>query len=343
MKGPKLTVSPAAGPSGIYPFVTLSGVDGTAREYALSFCVSDNECTDVGTLTSGISKRIGPIKAAQLGAYRFKVKLAEPDSEVTAGFRVVEFAIGTSTKDAPLPATFNLGPARALGRPGSCPPYALPDGRILIGTSAFDPQSATTVDLEVNPAELTWSPDGKQLAMIVADRKEIRVAKPDGSNATTVVREPRAFLSSISFSQDGDKLAFIARPDPAIRGGPRQPTVQILNLADNAVGNGGPGVAVALSSTSPAMAIQSGSEIFIADISTPANRALLATGERPVFSSDGKIVTYVRAEEAFARRLDSSPETPLNLKGVCGAVITPTGIFATGQSDKTVSQHPFAR
>src|ERR1051325_5025104 len=153
-----------------------------------------------------------------------------------------------------------------------------------------------------------WAPDGKQLAFVTGDRKEIRVASPDGNNAVTKVREARGLLSSLSWAPSDDRFAFIAQDDPTT--------------------TGGPGLAVSWSPAGDVFAIDRASGVIEVGNSAGGRRQLVA-GREGSWSPDGRFIAFVRSLDAgptgwIANANGSSP-AQVTEAGVCGLSFSSSG------------------
>src|SRR5439155_21949647 len=144
------------------------------------------------------------------------------------------------------------------------PPQFMPDGRLAVGDTVYDPGTGVTVTmpLGVRVFEMAWSPRGDKLAFITGDRKEIRVAATDGNNAVTKVREARGLLSSLSWAPSGDRFAFIAQDDPTTILGPGPPTVNIFNAVNGQRAQAGPGLAVSWAPAGDVFAVDRASGVI---------------------------------------------------------------------------------
>ncbi len=79
---------------------------------------------------------------------------------------------------------------------------------------------AAAQDGSVTFNDLAWSPDGKQvllntLPITTSAPEAIAVANADGSNVSTIVQPPPAFIDAAAWSPDGKQIVFIAN-DPTV-------------------------------------------------------------------------------------------------------------------------------
>jgi Tol biopolymer transport system component len=176
---------------------------------------------------------------------------------------------------------------------------------------------------------------GDKLAILTTDRKEIRLAGPDGASAVTKVREARGLLSSLSWSPEGDRLAYIAQPDPATRqltGDPTSPTVKILNATNGTQTAAGPGLSVAWSPSGDVLAVEMAGAVI--QSSTPAGtRKALATGRRPAWSHDARFLAVVRTEgdqtKGYIVPAAGGPGIAVTGNGGCAMSFSPTGEYVS--------------
>lgn len=281
--GEHIVATPASGPVGMRPFFEFPGFRGD-REITVYLCAGSTggieDCAPLGKGRPGERLRGTPIPQelpdtteVSPGEY---VLRAGPDAQgdypERGQFDVVAFAVGSRprppTFDVP-PSSLQVGDPRTVATGAPCrPPLFLADGRLGIGSTVLDPTSGVTIEFNLPAHELAWSPVGDKLAILTSDRKEIRLAAPDGTSATTRVREARGLLSSLSWSPDGDRLAFVSQNDPTTAGGPGPPTVRILNATTGDLTSAGPGLAVSWSPRADLLAVEmAGAKI---EASTPA-------------------------------------------------------------------------
>ena len=342
--GEHLVVSPTAGPVGIRPFFDFEGFDG-GQEVTVYLCAGAAEvedCAMLGKGRSGERLQSKPIPAelpdtttVDPGTY---VLRAGPDDEGSyprrGTFEVVAFKVGGRSDvtrfDSLTPAQLDLGEPQRVARGAACrPPLFLRDGRLAVGSTVVDPHTGVTIDFKLDAHELAWSPVGDKLAILTPDRKEIRLAAPDGSGAVARVREARGLLSSLSWSPSGDRLAYIAAPDPSTRqlaGDPTSPTVRILNATNAETTSAGPGLAVSWSPDDDLLAVEMAGAVIQA--STPeGGRRALTTGRRPAWSPDGRFLTVVRGEEQEGWVVPAQGDggAPIAGKQVCALSFAPTG------------------
>jgi Tol biopolymer transport system component len=231
------------------------------------------------------------------------------------------------------PTALRAGEPKQIARGAPCrPPIYLADGRLAVGSTVVDPQTGATVEFSVQGTELAWSPTGDKLALITTDKKEIRIAGPDGADAATKVRESGGLLSSLSWASDGKRLAYISQNDPATpaRFGPGPPTVQILNVSSGEKTPAGPGLAVAWSPRQDVLAVERAGAVIEAS-NLQGGRSPLTTGQRPTWSADGNLLGVVREAEGgvsqgwVVQAADGSKAAPLAGDGVCAISFSPSG------------------
>jgi Tol biopolymer transport system component len=250
--------------------------------------------------------------------------------------------------DGVSPSDLIAGSPRRIARGLPCrPPLFLADGRLAVGSTVVDPVTNVTVEFDVAAQELAWSPIGDKVAILTTDRKEIRLAAPDGSGAVTRVREARGLLSSLSWSPDGARLAYIAEPDPATRqltGDPTSQVVMILNATNGSKASAGPGASVAWSPDPDVLAVEMSGGV-IQSSSPSGQRSELTTGRRPAWSADGRFLSVVRTEGEQQRGwiVPSSGQGGIAITGggVCALSFSPTGraLAVVGNKDgKTTLQ-----
>lgn len=318
--GPHVGLIPSSGPAGLRPLVQLFGFpDGS--EVAVWVCPTT--ATDVSTCASlGASKANGTFQAQAIPATlpggvavtpgRYALR-AGPRSggraPVRGRFEVVPFTIGKPPKprsyasvDA---ARVRLGDAIDVARSVACDVRFTPDNRLVMSGQVFDPRTAVSVDVHVRSAELAWGPRGDHLASISEDRKDLRISKPDGSDMAVLTREARGFLSSLSWAPEGDQVAFVARPDPKVRGGPSSPTVFVIHLTDGQRRTIGPGEAVAWSPRGDRLAVEAveGGNRSVFLVTLDGKRTRLIDGRSPAWSPDGTFVAFIRPAAADAGSL----------------------------------------
>jgi hypothetical protein len=346
--GAHIVVTPASGPVGIKPVFEFPGFDG-GQEINLYLCRSAtgdvSDCAPLGTGRGGerlvsepIPKTFPDETAIEPGKYPLRAGPDEQGEYDQRGtFEVVPFRIGAKPEVVSyaglLPSDLRLGPPKQVATGAPCrSPLFLSDDRFSVGSTLVDPTTGVTISFDLKGHELAWSPVADKLAILTADRKEIRLAAPDGSSAVTKVREARGLLSSLSWSPEGDKLAFIAQPDPSTRqlaGDPQSPTVRILNAINGEVTSAGPGLVVAWSPDSDLLAVEmSGSVIQASDLQ--GKRKDLTTGHRPGWSPDGRFVTVVRATPSGGREgwvvpVEGGGGVPLAGANVCALQFSPSG------------------
>ena len=344
--GEHIVAIPGSGPVGMRPFFEFSGFGD--REVTVYMCLPGTsaveDCARLGKGPANKRLRAKPIPnelpdttEVVPGEYILR---AGPDGEgdypQRGAFDVVAFKVGSRPRPPSFPASasaLQVGTPRTVAKNAPCrPPIFLADGRLSIGSSVLDPTNNVTIEFGIDAQELAWSPVGDKLAILTSDRKEIRLAAPDGSAATTRVREARGLLSSLSWSPEGDRLAFIAQPDPTTSqtaGDPTSPTVRILNATNGELASAGPGLAVAWSPRRELLAVEmAGAKI---EASTPeGGRRALVAGRRPAWSPDGRFLGVVRASsngtsQGWIVPVEGSGAAPLAGNGVCAVSFSPSG------------------
>jgi hypothetical protein len=341
--GEHVEATPSQGPVGIRAIFEFPGYS-RGQEVTVLLCFSaqsdPQDCANLGEGRAGERMLAEPIPRTfpdgtdiEPGTYAL---LTGPDREGRYNdrgrFQIVPFAVGERVRPAAVadrPSDIQLDEGRRLARGIGCiSPHWLVDGRLAAGPVVIDPVEGTTIDLGVAAEELAWSPDGDKLAILTTDRKEIRLAGPDGSDAAGVITESRGLLSSLSWSPDGDRLAFISQSDPAARGGPGPPTVRILNATTGETTSAGAGLAVAWSPRSDVLAVQmAGGRI---EASTPdGGRREIAEGRTPAWSADGRFLAVIRGEgserRAHVMLADGQGEVAVGDPDTCAVSFSPSG------------------
>lgn len=340
--GPRVIATPLEGSVGMRPFFDFQGY-GDGQEINVYLCVSATggveDCANLGKGRGGQRLRANPIPkelpdTTEVVPGKYVIRVgpdASGDYPERGTFEVVAFNAGKKPKPASYagvaPTSLKIGEGEIVARGASCgTPTFLPDGRLAIGATVVDPESGVTVNIDVSdPGNLVWSPVGDKLAILTNDRKEIRLAAPDGSGATTRVREARGLISSLTWSPSGDQLAYIAQNDPTTHGGPGPPSVWILNATTGEKRLVGPGLSVAWSPRPDVLAVQmSGGQILSM---TPSNgRRALGTGGSPAWSPDGSYLTSIRGGQGFiAPGSGGGGGLAVGSTGVCAMAFSPNG------------------
>jgi hypothetical protein len=355
--GPQVEALPAAGPVGMSPFLELHGFEN-GQDVTVYLCPDESSpienCVPFGRGKAPGPLRTSPIPQAfpdadEIVPSTYALRVGPDDTgqyPVRGTFKVEPFKIGPKVRARSfagvVPQALRIGDPEQIARGAACrPPLFLPDGRLAVGATVVDPDTAVTIRFDIQAAELAWSPVGDKLAILTPDRKEIRLSGPDGEDAVTSVREARGLISSLSWAPQGDRLAFIAQSDPNARGGPGPPTVRILNATTGSVASAGPGVGVAWSSKPDLLAVERADGRIEAS-TAGGGRSALASGHDPAWSPDGNLLGFVRAWEgsesgwvARANGADASPEVGPD---VCAISFSPSGEFlavVVGEGEKT--------
>ena len=342
--GPQVHAIPSSGPVGMSPFLELAGFD-RGQEVTVYLCAAAaTPVDDCVELAKGAAP--GPIHAGAIpeafpdadeivpATYVLRAGPDDKGEFPTRGtFEVVLFKVGARVRARSfagvVPQSLRIGDAKEIARGAECrPPLFLPDGRLAVGPTVVDPATGVTIQFDLQASELAWSPVGDKLAILTPDRKEIRLAGPDGQDAVTSVREARGIISSLSWAPQGDRLAFISQNDPNTRGGPGPPTVRILNATNGEVAAAGPGIGVSWSSKPELLAVERADGAIEASTASGGRRRL-TTGRDPSWSWDGSLIAFVRGEGAsqsgFIARVDGSEPSPEVGGGVCALSFSPSG------------------
>jgi hypothetical protein len=342
--GEHVQAVPASGPVGMSPLLELRGFD-RGRNVTVYLCANATGAVE-DCVTLGRGAAPGPIRSAPIpeafpnadeivpATYVLRAGPDEAGDFLSRGtFKVERFAIGPRPRPRSfagvVPQAIGVGQPKEIARGAECrAPLFLPDGRIAVGATVVDPTTGVTIHFNIEAAELAWSPVGDKLAILTPDRKEIRLAGPDGQDAVTAVREARGLLSSLSWAPQGDNLAFVSQNDPSTRGGPGPPTVRIFNSVNGQVTAAGPGVGVSWSSKPDLLAVERSGGVI--EASTPAGgRRRLVSGQDPAWSPDGSLLTFVAPVEGvndgWIARADGSDASPEVGSNVCALSFSPSG------------------
>jgi hypothetical protein len=342
--GPHIVATPAEGTVGMRPFFELAGYRGD-REISLYLCVGSTggveDCALLGKGKPGEKLRSAPIPRelpdtteVAPGTYALRAgPEAEGDYPERGTFKVVEFDVGPRPRPLSFsglsPSSLRIGGAREVATGAACrTPIFLGDDRITVGQTVLDPATGVTTEFNLQAKELAWSSSGDKVAILTPDSKEIRLAGPDGSGAVAKVREARGLLSSLSWSPDGDRLAYIAQNDPTTRLGPGPPTVRILNAVTGEITSAGPGLNVAWSPKPELLAVEMAGAVIQA--STPqGGRRPLTTGRRPGWSPDGNYLTVVRetggTRQGWIVPIEGASASAIGGDGVCALAFSASG------------------
>lgn len=360
-----LAVTPSQGPVGIRPFLEFRGwSEGTTVRVLFCTPVATPSTPDAGARpdpgdTPVAGEPAGPADCAEVasgsggsrvtgqpipptlpggtevvpGTYALRAGPGDEPPQV-AEFRVVPFELGP----VPEPRSYagvdvqglGLGDSRAVARGAPCSTHFLPDGRLAIGSTILDPGTGVTVQFPGEGSELRWSPTGERLAIVTADRKEIRMAGPGGEDALTIVREARGLISSVSWAPEGDRLAYVARSEPGVRGGPGPSTLFVFDLVDGSTRELGRAERVAWSPAGGRLAVEApGGVLELSDLD--GGRTRLTEGRRPAWTPDGELVVFLRGVSgeavggSWVIRPDGGPPRGWIASGACGTTVSADG------------------
>lgn len=340
----RIEAIPSTGTVGMRPFLDFGGYGGDQPVRVLMCAGSTDPIEDCIELASGPPKDELRTKAIPATfptgddvvpqTYALRVGPEDGEFPVRGHFEVVLFEIGPKVRTRSFrglgPEELKLGAPKQVADRVSCrPPIWMPDGRLAVGRTVFDPDTGVTTDLAIaSVSEMTWSPARDKLAILTSDRKEIRLAGPDGTDPVTRVREARGLLSSLTWSPEGDKLAYIARSDPNTRLGPGPPSVKILNTINGDVTGAGPGLWVSWRPNGDLFAIERANQLI--ELGNAANgRRRLAEGRLPSWSPDGRLLAFVRGDETSAQgwiaTFQGERPTPVGSGGTCALSFSPSG------------------
>jgi hypothetical protein len=351
--GENIQAIPASGPVGISPFLELRGFD-PGKRVTVFLCPDAsgpiNDCVKLGEGEAPKRIRSQPIPQAFPNADDIVpatyVLRAGPDENgdylVRGNYQITLFKVGPKPRPRSfagvVPQAIGVGQPKEIARGAECrPPLFLPDGRLAVGTTVVDPSNGVTIRFNLEASELAWSPVGDKLAILTTDRKEIRLAGPDGQDAVTAVREARGLLSSLSWAPQGDRLAFISQNDPNTRGGPGPPTVRILNAVNGSVTSAGPGIGVTWSSRPDLLAVERADGAIEASTASGGRRRLVS-GHDASWSPDGSLIAFVAKvegiDDGWIARADGSEASPEVGSNVCAVSFSPSGEFLAVVQEK---------
>ncbi len=344
--GERIEVLPASGPVGIRAVLTPHGYGGT-QPFNIYMCVGPTsdigDCVKLGNTTPALAVHSIPIPnqfpdGTDMAPGTYVLRTG-PDAQGAypqrGTFRIVPFRVGPKLHvvtgfDTAAPSQLRVGAAKEIARGASCAaPDWLADGRLVVGSNIVDVRTGVTISFPLAASEIAWSPVGDKLAYITSDRKELRLAGPDGSDAVAKVREARGLLSSLTWSPQGDRLAFIAQSDPTVifGGGPGPPTVNVLNATNGERTQAGPGLAVSWSSDENVLAVERAGNVIEAS-SPSGTRRPLTTGFRPSWGPDGKLIVIRGAnpnEQGFVVSSDGKQTALASSGNTCAMSFSPDG------------------
>ena len=335
--GPHVSAMPASGPVGLTPFLEIRGFD-EAGEITVLLCPpaqAPEGCAELGTGTDESRVRSAPIPArigdtdVTPGMYVIRAGTGPVASLPVRGeFEIVPFVIGETVDHVPYSGldlrTLRLGGTVDVARRAPCRTGVTRDDRLVLGPTVFDPVTGVSVVLDIDATEFAFGPRGDRLAYVTEDSKEIRIAAPDGSEAVTVVREARGLLSSLSWAPEGDFLAYSARSEPGVSGGPGPPTIVIFNTINGQTRSVGSGQAVAWSPVGDRLAVEvPGGMIELSDLE--GGRRRIAEGTKPNWSPDGSILGYIRGGSLHLTRAGDPQPVRFIDADVCGFTFTASG------------------
>ncbi len=350
-QGERVVADPSSGPVGMRPFLEARGYDED-RTVAVYLCPPGpspdtedpgrvDDCVELGSGAAGSRLTATPIPdrfpgGAEIvpGAYPLR---AGPDPDgaypVRGAFTIVPFTIGSVPRGGSFDGVplddIEIGELREVARGAPCRTRFMPDGRLALSGLIFDPRTGVTVQLDIQGVELAWAPTRDRLAIVPTDRKEVMLAAPDGSDRTVVVREPRGVISSVTWSPDGAALAYVARTEAGVRGGPGPPTVFVLDVTDGTTRAIGGGESVAWSPDPGRLAVETVGGMI--ELSDPAGaRTGVTEGRRPAWSPDGSLLAFIRpqdgeAGETWIARVGEPETRRLAPAEVCGIAFSPDG------------------
>lgn len=155
------------------------------------------------------------------------------------------------------------------------------------------------------------------------------MADPGGTGAVVVAREARGLINSISWSHDGEHLAFVARPQPGVRGGPARPTANLLDLTGGERSEIAPGEAVEWSPTQDRLALEAfeGGKRVVRVVDITGKGPIVTEGRAAAWSPDGTLITVIRGDTGPLVVTQAATPAPIVLadEPVCGAAFAPDG------------------
>lgn len=331
--GPQLRVSPAAGPVGTRPIVEVFNFK--VSPITVEFCdgnSSDAACVTMASMEQPAKGQVNAIPAEvgseQVEPGRWYIRATSGEETVFAPFTVVEFGMAEIefAKFGGLETLSFSDPVTLLDS-APCPPSVTPDGRVRIGRAVVDPVSSVVVEMPFDGEEVAWAPNGSRVAIISSDKKDLRIALPNGDDQESVVTEARGFLRSLSWSRDASEIAYVAYPDTSVRGGPQEPTVRTYSLVSGTTNTHGRGDRVVW--TDKGLLIEESGRVRLGDTE-------LGAGTNPAVSWDQSLIGWIVEGRPMIRELDSGSTATTRATGLCGFAFMPKadGIIATASDGK---------